>query len=102
MSTRIWPGDYFDAAGERLGDAHNLYKGERFGFALYAAGLSIECVLRAFRTRMSNQFDEKHDLVQLFDGCDKQFFGGDRREIDAAINAAWKGWRNDYRFHRVI
>lgn len=58
-------GDYFDAALSHSHAARALYSGGRFVLAHYVAGLAVECVFRALRARMTLEFDERHDLMEL-------------------------------------
>lgn len=98
MARRIWPDDYLDAGLERMNDAVRLYQNQRYGAALYLAGVAAESVIRAYRTRRNQQFDAGHDLVELLKGCRPADFGKRRAELGAAIKTfAWI-WRNDYRY----
>ncbi len=92
--------NYYRAAFERIKDANLLHDEERFPLAMYASGLAVECLLRAFRVLRDPTFDARHDLVLLW----KQTALGDvRRETTykqihdllAEIN---KRWQNSYRF----
>jgi HEPN domain-containing protein len=64
--------DYYRASHERIRQAWTLYN--RFDgddanlhpLALYTAGVAVECMLRAFITRRSREFDSRHDLRDLF------------------------------------
>lgn len=57
---------YFAAAVERSRQANLLYlDGRSFALAIYVAGLSSECLLRAFKARHDETFDERHDMLRL-------------------------------------
>ncbi len=61
------PEHYFQAATQRMRQAHVLYEeGHSFALAIYVGGVAVECMLRAFKGRRDPTFDEKHDLLRLF------------------------------------
>ena len=97
---RIEPDDYLEAAQDRLTDASRLYIDQRYSFALYAAGLAVESMLRAYRTRQNPEFDERHDLVLLLAGSNLEEFLTirERAEIFAALSDVFNRWKNDFRF----
>ncbi len=57
--------NYYGAALERIADADLLHAEGHYPFAMYASGLAVECLLRAFRLLNDPSFDERHDLWQL-------------------------------------
>jgi HEPN domain-containing protein len=57
---------YYRAAFERIEDAHLLHEEGHYPFAIYASGLAVECLLRAFRVLKEPSFDERHDLWLLW------------------------------------
>jgi HEPN domain-containing protein len=54
---------YYSAALERIEDAHLLHTEGHYTFAMFASGLAVECLLRAFRLLRD---DERHDLWELW------------------------------------
>jgi HEPN domain-containing protein len=62
---RIEAADYADAAQERLGNARLLYEAAQYSFALYAAGVAVESLLRAYIVRTKPKFEAAHDLPLL-------------------------------------
>ena len=89
-----------DAAGEQLAAAGDLYRLGRYVLSNYAAGLAVECMLRAYRTMIDPAFDARHDLSSLFALAK---FGnvvpsGRDREIGTALTAVVRLWSNDHRF----
>lgn len=98
MAQRIYPHRYLEAATIRIDDAQVLYDQHRFALALYVAGVSAECVLRAYRTLDEAQFDERHDLRLLWEGCSRRRFDRHRPEMDTAIEQIRKRWDNDWRY----
>ncbi len=57
---------YYKAARERINDADFLHTEGRFFLAMYASGLAVECLLRAFRVLRDPTFDARHDLWELW------------------------------------
>lgn len=56
---------YHKAALQHLrfaGDAHNA---GLYFYAHYFSGLSVECILRAYKLKISKEFDARHDLYEL-------------------------------------
>ncbi len=97
---RIEAKDYLEAAKDRLTDAHRLYAIERYAFSLYAAGLAVESMLRAYRVYLDAEFDERHDLQRLLT---KSAFRNyvtveDYAKINAALSILHPLWQNNYRF----
>jgi hypothetical protein len=45
-----------------------MINGTRFHYTRYAAGLAVESMLRAYRTRLNPEFEERHDLELLLAG----------------------------------
>ena len=97
---RIEADDYLEAARFRVADGHHLYQGERYSFALYAAGLAVESILRAYRTLKAAEFDARHDLRSLLEeGKIKSFLkSAEITEITGLILLVFRRWKNDLRF----
>ena len=104
---------YFQAALERIEDSRLLYSSDRFSYSLYTAGLAVECLLRAFHSRVDPVFDARHDLRQIFRAS--RFFDLEMerlaargineasattaiQDLLAARDTVARFWRNDYRF----
>jgi HEPN domain-containing protein len=64
---RIEATDYVDAAQERLTDARVLYEKARYSFALYAAGVAVESLLRAYIFRLEPRLEAAHNLELLLE-----------------------------------
>jgi len=91
-----------------------LYRlGGNYALSMYAAGLAVECMLRAFKLRREVSFDEKHDLRRLFRGSGilnidpatlrRSDLADDQvhsyvRALQHAVNDVFILWANDYRF----
>ncbi len=56
---------YRDAAKEHLLRAQESFDDEGYFLAHYLFGLAVECHLRAYLRRITNQFDSGHDLRDL-------------------------------------
>jgi hypothetical protein len=104
----------FPAGLERMGQARTLYdNGTSDALAMYVAGLGAECILRAFKMAGDPVFDERHDLLLLFQasgmldvdlgilreaGLSAEEALSDTRNPQASVNAVYSLWANDYRF----
>jgi HEPN domain-containing protein len=92
--------NYYRAALERIEDAHLLHTEGHYAFAMYASGLAVECLLRAFRLLKDPSFEERHDLWELWrktalmDAPRQSTY--DR--IYALLSEVSLRWRNSYRF----
>ena len=104
---------YFRAAYERILDARELHKRGRYGFCIYASGLAVESLLRAFRWKKDPVFDGRHDLVRLFKdsgilqlneeklrgrGLAEEVVRRTITEFLAAKDDVTRFWSNDFRF----
>ena len=98
--TRFDGEDYFQAALERNTEALQFHRAGRYVLAMYVAGLSVECILRAFKYRKTETFDERHDLMQLLRASGITELGDDRFrvKIHGAVTLVVLLWRNNYRF----
>jgi hypothetical protein len=74
MAVRVRAEDYRRAAGERVTEAGELRRAQRFTLAMYVAGLAAECMLRAYH-RLEAPFDERHDVIELLKACDLNRLG---------------------------
>ena len=92
--------DYIDGAGERIGAASAMYAQCRFVDAIYLAGVAVECVLRAFATEETNEFDARHDLSRLVKAPTIERFVGEKKRqvISASLGEVWARWKNNYRY----
>ena len=104
---------YFRAAYERILDARELHKRGRYGFCLYASGLAVESLLRAFRWIDDKSFDGRHDLDDLLKASgvlrvDENYMrrrGKDEEDVRdstlafrGAMNEVALLWHNNLRF----
>ncbi|HWE02023.1 MAG TPA: hypothetical protein VG326_06395 [Tepidisphaeraceae bacterium] len=59
------PEMYRQAATEHMGSLQSLYDNEEFVLAAYVSGLAVECLFRAYRSRIGPEFESRHDLYEL-------------------------------------
>jgi hypothetical protein len=80
--------------------AQSLYDRDQFVLANYVAGLSTECVLRAYRHMIDPEFDARHDLGLLFKQSKFNAVVPESRRVQvaAALVVAVGLWSNDHRF----
>ena len=92
--------DYLDASRARVQTARVLYERERYSAAIYFAGVGVECLLRAYITRRNPQFDERHDLRDLYQESRMRTFVGSKRlpAANAWLGDVWTRWKNNYRY----
>ena len=83
-----------------------------YAIAMYTAGVAVECMFRAFKLLRTSEFDEKHNLSQLFAhshllqlneeamanrGTPEQILKS-AQNIRACVNDVHNLWANDYRY----
>ncbi len=57
--------EYRRASHEKFGAASDAFLSGHYAVSHYLAGVSVECMLRAFRWAIDPRFDAKHDLKEL-------------------------------------
>ena len=92
--------DYMKASAFRIDTARRLHRLKRYSAAIYFAGVSIECLLRAFITRKDPQFDPRHDLRELYKKAQLQALIPPEKHRQAGLwlGDVWMRWKNNYRF----
>ena len=106
--------DYYNAAIERMREAQELYRnGRSYSLTMYCSGLAVECLLRAFRWRVEQTFEGRHDLVELFQASRLQRIDDDYlrrkslseeslrvegRKLRTALNDVVLLWHNNLRY----
>lgn len=92
---------YREAAREHATLARELYTNGHYVYAVYIAGVSVECMLRA--EVAGDEFDSRHDLRSLL--RDSRLLQTVTTEQAATIAAAlgnlWARWRNTHRYLSV-
>ncbi len=93
---------YRQAALEHVVAARELYDANPpyYVLAHYIAGLSIECMLRAYRYRIASEFDERHDLRALYKAAqfDEIVPSVLQEQIGTARSIVESQWQNNHRF----
>jgi HEPN domain-containing protein len=106
---------YFRASVERMSQAQHLYRegAGHFALAMYAAGLAVECLLRAYLVGRKREFESRHDLLLLFKesgildvnldklkakGLTDEQIEAHQKALWSAVNEVFILWRNNYRF----
>lgn len=92
------PEDYRESAVAKLVEARKALECQLPGLALYLAGVSVECILRAHLPDTA-RFDGRHDLARIGDVVG--FVGsGDGRFVHRrrAVVAVVRLWRNNYQY----
>lgn len=94
------PEHYLEAAQEKIQDARRLHEDLKYPAAIYFAGVAVECLLRAYKTRKDPNFDSRHDLdlLKKASGITEFIPEKYKREFGAAFSEVWSRWKNDYRF----
>ena len=92
------PSDYRNAALERMEDAGQLKRIERYPLAMYAAGVAVECMLRAFR-HPDREHAAHHDVVGHLALCDHERLG-DRAwtKLRGPVQTVHLLWLNNFRY----
>ncbi len=92
--------NYFSAALEHLASAQWLHDQKQFALAHYLAGTSVECMLRAYLRRTSDEFDPRHDLERLASAS--RFFDhipvALHTEYGQALQQLNRRWRSSQRY----
>src|SRR5580704_7122931 len=108
------PDHYFQTATQRMRQAHHAYnEGASYALAIYVGGVAVECMLRAYKGRHDPIFDERHDLLRLFQASgmlrvDREKLRAKHwteaqidehlRVLQVAVNEIYRLWSNSYRF----
>jgi HEPN domain-containing protein len=97
---RIEDADYVAAAQERLSNARLLYEAAHYSFALYAAGVAVESLLRAFIAQKEPVLEAAHNLALLLRTSQiKHYVTPDEsEEIYFALITLSLSWKNDLRY----
>jgi len=97
---RIEAADYVNAARERLRNANLLYEAAEYSFALYAAGVAVEALLRAYVFRIAPKLEAAHNLELLLEASNIKNLAmpAERQRITTAIVKLYQRWRNDLRY----
>jgi HEPN domain-containing protein len=97
---RIEAADYVDAAQERLNNARLLYEAAQYSFALYAAGVAVESLLRAYIAQLDPILEAAHNLPLLLRTSNLRNLvtPDEDQRIYESVSLLAKRWRNDLRY----
>jgi len=97
---RIEAADYVEAAQERLSNAKLLYEAAQYAFALYAAGVAVESLLRAYIVQLNPILEARHNLLLLLGTSNLRNLvtPNEDRQIYKSVGLLSKRWRNDLRY----
>jgi HEPN domain-containing protein len=106
--------EYYRAGIERMRQARAVHaSGTSYALAMYASGLAVECMLRAFRWTKDRSFEGRHDLEDLLKSSellsinekrsrDKEISEDEKRQSSLALRASMSEvialWHNNLRF----
>ena len=102
MATKLFTHtDYFSASLSRHADLKHLrLNKDSLIFSVYCAGVSIECMFRAYISKYTKEFDTKHDLEKLYAKSllGSQFDIEEKEQLTIAVKRANKIWSNNLRY----
>jgi len=92
---------YRAAAKEHLERAQDHWSNDQFFLAHYLAGLAVECHLRAWLRRTTDEFDPRHDLRELARAARFYDLVPTRRadEFSATFGLLNLRWRSNHRYY---
>lgn len=94
------PEMYRRAALDRIGSLAIVYESADFVLTAYVAGLAVECMFRAYRTRLDPVFDSRHDLFELAKAA--KFAESVPRRLEAKyvsdLGIVATRWSNNHRY----
>lgn len=94
------PQVYLQAAQERMVRAELLDEERDFVLSHYVAGVAVECILRAYKARLDESLDERHDLRLLAKrgGLFNPAINERQQKAIAALGEVVKRWDNAHRY----
>jgi len=94
------PEHYLESSLERIDSARRLHRQQHYPEAIYLAGVAVECLLLAYKTRENSEFESRHDLGNLLkeSGVAGFISQKDKRKLPALLGEVWSRWKNNYRF----
>ena len=96
--------NYLRTAREHLDTAQQMWRDDSYAardyWVHYLSGLAVECTLRAYIRRRTDQFDSRHDLREL--AREAKFFllisPKQQEEYNSYFNTLNLRWRSNHRF----
>ena len=97
---RIEDADYVIVAQERLSNARLLYEASQYSFALYAVGVAVESLLRAYVAREDFILEAAHNLPLLLEASKLSLSlnSVDNESLYNSIRLLARRWTNDLRY----
>lgn len=91
----------YRAAQDHAEEAQLLYDESRYVLAHYAAGLAVECMLRAYAVRNGAEFDGRHDLRKWFELArfDEVITQSHSESVLFAYNVVFIQWNSTQRYY---
>jgi len=94
--------NYYEAAFIRQKDYKHLKKNtDSMIFAIYCAGVAVECILHAYRLRNTKEYESRHDLIGLMN--ESKICGlisiEEREKLTVYIKRIQQTWSNDLRYY---
>ncbi len=100
ISAAVLANHYLAAAKDSAAAFQSLYDGGHHALLIYTAGLSVECLFRAYRARKELSFSSQHSLSLLATeaGFSNLLPEKEREIYDASLSDLIVGWDNVHRF----
>lgn len=94
---------YRESALAQIEVAQSLIAQRQYPLANYLAGLSVECMLRAYGSRTDTSFDARHDLRRWYEksSLEEAVSEGQRQSISTALSIVASHWNNSQRYYSV-
>lgn len=98
---RVTAQAYREAASIQVEAARNMLEDRQYTLANYLAGLSVECMLRAYSSHLDNSFDARHDLRRWYEKSSLEAIvpTGQRERISIALSTVAAQWNNSQRYY---
>ena len=92
---------YREAAVADVQAAQNMLDTRQYPLANYLAGLSVECMLRAYSNYLDDSFDARHDLRRWYEksGLEAIVSAKQRAEVSIALSIVSAQWNNSQRYY---
>ena len=100
---KVTEDSYRAAAVAHIDAAEDLAEAKQYPLASYVAGLAVECMLRAYSSRLEGTFDARHDLRLWYQRSKFDAIVPVSRvdEISSALVTVASQWNNSQRYYSV-
>ena len=98
--SEIGAAEYKASAEENLYAANASRMAGAYSVSHYLSGLSVECILRAYRWRIRQEWDGRHALVRLYRAAefDRLIHRSDESAFADHFETVVASWNNEHRF----